>query len=679
MPTRLILPTAIFIFLLSTTIVGVDAQTRRSTVGKLILNDPRPSGTWFDSTAFRDRQIAPTFHSAYRTIDGSKNNISSSLRTSWGAANIILFRELPAAYGPSDPRNAMGGVNRPSARKISNVLIDEPVTVFNTMELSTLVYQWGQFLDHELTLTPTGVTEYVPILLPPDEKIFTEEIPFDRSEFRPGVFQIRQQINLNTGWIDGSVVYGSDVQRAKWLRTFSQGKMKTSEGNLLPYNTVNGEYSGAIDPTAPSMKNDGGGTTKTFVAGDVRAAENPVLTSIHTIFVREHNRICDRLIAAGITNDEILYQSARKEVGAIIQAITYQEFLPALGVSLRDYSGYKNFVRPDIMNTFATAAYRLGHTMVSDDVVLADNNCEEVGPGEMELVDVFWNPQLIRDYTVDIFLKGSSSHDQYQVDTKINSVLRNFLFNSPNDPVRFGIDLGSLNIQRGRDHGLPDYNTARRFYTGIGARSFSDITVVDSVAQKLKSLYGSVNNIDLWIGVLAEDHLPGKAVGKTLHEMLKAQFEKLRDGDYYFYLGDPFLPANAKDRVRNTKFSDLIKRNTSLTNILANAFHTNECPEDAPAAAQSKSAGAVPNAVLPNAVYKIYPNPVKDILNIELADSDQSSTIGISSTDGIVLKSIVAGAHQQRVQVNISSFSSGMYVVNISNGKQSRIFKFIKQ
>jgi len=316
--------------------------------------------------------------------------------------------------------------------------------------------------------------------------------------------------------------------------------------------------------------------------------------------------------------------------------------------------------------------------MVSDDVVLADNNCEEVGPGEMELVDVFWNPQLVVDYGVEAFLKGSSTHDQYQVDTKINSVLRNFLFNSPNDPVRFGIDLGSLNIQRGRDHGLPDYNTARRFYTGSGARSFSDITVVDSVARKLKDLYGSVDNIDLWIGVLAEDHLPGKAVGKTLHEMLRAQFEKLRDGDYYYYLNDPFLPANAKDRVRNTKFSDLIKRNTSLTSILANAFHTEECPGDE-AAAQSKSAGAVPNAVLPNAVYKIYPNPVKDVLTIELADSDQSSTIGISSTDGIVLKSIVAGAHQQKVQVNISPLSSGMYVVNISNGKQSRIFKFIKQ
>jgi hypothetical protein len=89
----------------------------------------------------------------------------------------------------------------------------------------------------------------------------------------------------------------------------------------------------------------------------------------------------------------------------------------------------------------------------------------------------------------------------------------------------------------------------------------------------LQNLYGSVDNIDLWIGVLAEDHLPGKSVGKTLHEMLKAQFEKLRDGDFYFYLNDPYLPANVRDRIRNTTFSDVIRRNTTPS-LPDNAEHT---------------------------------------------------------------------------------------------------------
>jgi hypothetical protein len=673
MSKKPIVLTALCFIFISMPFIKSLAQQKKSVNGKLFLHEPHPA-----TDRFTARMLPVRIHSPYRTFNGTKNNISSSQRTAWGAADIFLFREIPAAYGPADPKNAIGGVNRPSARKISNVLIDEPVTQFNTRELNTLVYQWGQFLDHEMTLTPTDTIEYVPILLPDDEIIFTEEIPFFRSEFRTGSGSqnsVRQQINLNTSWIDGSAVYGSDSERARWLRTLRSGKMKTSAGNLLPFNTVNAEQTGAIDPNAPSMKNDMGGTVKTFVAGDVRAAENPVLTSIHTLFVREHNRICDRLIAAGLTNDEQIYQTARKETGALIQAITYQEFLPALGISLRQYSGYRSDTRPDIANTFATAAYRLGHTMVSDDVVLADNNCEEVGPGELDLVEVFWNPQLISDYSIEIFLKGASTHDQYETDTKINNVLRNFLFGDPNDPVRFGIDLGSLNIQRGRDHGLPDYNTARRFYTGNAARKFSDITSKDSVATALKNLYSSVNNIDLWIGILSEDHLPGKSVGNTLHEMLKAQFEKLRNGDYYFYLNDPYLPASIRNQIRNTKFSDVIKRNTTLTNLAANAFHTEECTEDSLPAVAFRMMTA---DITPDAGYKIYPNPVHDILNIDLAGSEQSATIRLFTANGILVKTIVTGAHEKNLRVDISGFVSGVYIMNIINGKETKFFKFVK-
>jgi peroxidase len=614
-------------------------------------------------------------HPPFRSYDGRNNNISSG-RELWGSADIPFLRELPAFYGSSDPNNAMGGALRPSAREISNAVIDEPVTQFNTRHLSTLVYQWGQFLDHELDLTPTGTTEYVPVQLPPDEVIFTEEIPFYRSEVRAGtgINSPRQQSNLNTAWIDGSVVYGSDETRANWLRTFTNGKMKTSVGNFLPYNTTTGEESGSIDITAPDMANDDGKTVKTFVAGDVRAAENPVLLSIHTLFVREHNRICDSLFSIGLRNDELMYQIARKVVGALIQGITYQEFLPSLGLSLSPYEGYKDFIKPDIANTFATASYRIGHTMVSDDVILADNDCEEVGPGEMDLVDVFWNPQLVRDFSIDVFLKGASSHDQYETDTKINSVLRNFLFVSANDPVRFGIDLGSLNIQRGRDHGLPDYNTARLFYTGRAAKKFSDITSNTGLASQLKRLYGTPNNIDLWIGILAEDHLPNKSVGITMNAMLNNQFERLRNGDFYFYLNDPFLTDNIRRQVKNTTFSDVIKRNTTLTNIAANVFRTDSCHTEE----EVKAAAQKPESIPANDItFNLYPNPVTDVLNIQVPEAAGLYSIKIFSTDGILVKVLTAGSGKT-IQVNTSHFTSGMYVVNIITGKELKSFKFVK-
>ncbi len=646
------------------------AQKENSSKGKLFLIEQRP----------RDEQAVLTntrIHLPFRTYDGRFNNINTN-KTSWGATDIILFRELPASYGASDPNNAMGGVNRPSPREISNAIIDEPVTQFNTRHLSTLVYQWGQFLDHEITLTPTGSTEYVPIPLPANEVIFTEEIPFFRSEFRTiAGSSVRQQINLNTSFIDASVVYGSDATRARWLRTGFQGKLKTSTGNLMPYNTVDGELSSAIDPLAPSMANDSGGTVKTFVAGDIRAAENPVLLSIHTLFVREHNRICDGLWKQGLRNDELIYQTARKIVGGLIEAITYQEFLPALGIVLRPYAGYRDDVRPDITNTFATAAYRLGHTMVSDDVILADNDCEEVGPGEMELVDVFWTPSLVQTYGIDIWIKGASSHDQYETDNKINDVLRNFLFVSASSPVRFGIDLGSLNIQRGRDHGLPDYNTARLAYTGTAARRFSDITPVDSLARALRDLYGNVNNVDLWVGVLAEEHLPNKSVGRTLNAMLKSQFEKLRDGDFYFYLNDPFLTDQIRNQIKSTRFSDVIKRNTELTNILGNAFITDSCHNEEEAAARVSTNKPITEVEMSSGL-RIYPNPATSTLNVELLNNAENATIRIYSSTGALVRSANILQQQRLNQISIRDLPAGLYVINVTGKNGSRSISFTK-
>jgi peroxidase len=659
----------LFLLATATPFASLFAQRDRETKGRLLMTEQAPRTEAVQASLIK-------IHPVFRTYDGKFNNLNVN-KINWGAADIILFRDMPAFYGPTDPNNAMGGVNRPSPRAISNAVIDEPVTQFNTRHLSTLVYQWGQFLDHEITLTPTGSTEYVPIALPTNEVIFTEAIPFFRSEFRtlPGS-SVRQQINLATSFIDGSVVYGSDATRAKWLRTGFNGKLKTSAGNLMPYNTIDGELGSAIDPLAPSMANDSGGAVKTFVAGDVRAAENPVLTSIHTLFVREHNRICDQLLKLGLRNDELIYQLARKEVGAEIAAITYQEFLPAMGIQLSPFRGYNENTRPDITNNFATGSFRLGHTMVSDDVILADNDCEEVGPGEMELVDVFWTPSLVQTYGIEIWIKGASSHDQYETDNKINDVLRNFLFVSASSPVRFGIDLGSLNIQRGRDHGLPDYNKARLFYTGTTAKSFSDISPVDSIARALKQLYGSVDNVDLWVGILAEKHLPNKSVGLTLNAMLKSQFEKLRDGDFYFYLNDPYLTDQAKQRIKSTTFADIIKRNTQLTNV-PHPFITDSCHNE-------ESAAAVVSRVAPvrsaneDGIIRVFPNPANDQLTVDLGTAFDGATIKIFSSTGELVRSSTINKQQRLNQITVRDLPAGLYVVNVTTKKGVRSISFTK-
>ena len=142
-------------------------------------------------------------------------------------------------------------------------------------------------------------------------------------------------------------------------------------------------------------------------------------------------------------------------------------------------------------------------------------------------------------------------------DLKVNSVLRNFLFGSPTAQVRFGLDLAAINIQRGRDHGLPNYNAARRFYNGKAATSFGEISTDITLTTKLRSLYGNINNIDLWVGLLAEDRLPGKSIGKTMHAMLKYQFEKLRDVKISDLMSEFARQAVAKKKFREVDPSEM--------------------------------------------------------------------------------------------------------------------------
>jgi len=267
-----------------------------------------------------------------RSINGECNNVNNQ---DWGKALIPLLREVPAEYGSPDPLNSLGGMNRANPRSISNAVSQQDPTVPPSATLSSFVFSWGQFLDHDIGISPAGQTEVLTIPTTGDPgDLITVPIPFRRTIVFPGtgVNSPRAQENEITAWIDGSNVYGSDQARATWLRQGVFGKLRTSAGDLLPYNTDTREMNGQIDPNAPSMDTEGL-TTLVFVAGDARANEQSGLTALHTLFVREHNRLCDELISIHgynpYTQDETIYQEARKRVAALIHCITISEFLPA--------------------------------------------------------------------------------------------------------------------------------------------------------------------------------------------------------------------------------------------------------------------------------------------------------------------------------------------------------------
>lgn len=503
----------------------------------------------------------------FRTVDGTGNNLANP---TWGSTGTDLLRTAPAQYtgGVSSP----SGVDRPSARAISNAIVAHPAGDLKSgQNLSNFVYAWGQFIDHDLDLTTTATPgQAFNIAVPTGDPSFdpnstgTQVIPLNRSSSDSatgtGINNPRQQINSITGFLDASMVYGSDATRAAALRTFSGGKLKTSDGNLLPLNTSGLPNANDTHQTP---------NNQLFLAGDVRANENIELTAVQTLFMREHNRVADLIAKANPgLSDELIYQQAKEYVNAEIQAITYNEFLPALlGPGAPNSNGHYNpNVNPSIANEFSTAAFRFGHSMLGNDVEFLSNNGQTVSPS-ISLANAFFNPNIVKSTGVDPIVKYLASDNAEEIDTKVVDSLRNFLFGQPGQG---GLDLASLNIQRGRDHGLADYNTTRAAYGLPKVKSFAEITADPTLQKELKDVYGSVDKIDLWVGGLAEDHIPGGNVGPTFTRIIGDQFTRLRDGDRFWYQNE--YSGQTLNTLEHTRLADIIKRNTGLTNIQDNVF-----------------------------------------------------------------------------------------------------------
>ena len=564
----------------------------------------------------------------FRTIDGTCNNQNNPLL---GAIDTPLVRLIPSQYengisslrgdvqsregeltkaGPFSPPN-------PSARLVSQTVIRD---VSKDEALTHIAMQWGQFLDHDMSLTPeledkcserakkcefTNICE--PIRVANNDPIFgvgTDNgghcMAFSRSlaacedEDEPlvnGIFRPREHMNVLTSFIDGSMIYGSDEEFARKLRSFKGGLLR--EGENFP----------GSKPSLPRVSEEenrrrGGqelreqqeeeepqrfvgcpnyGKLGCFLAGDFRVNEHLALTVMHTIWFREHNRIARELAAINPSwDDERLYQEARKIVGALIQKITYVDYLhPIVGedlfklLDLDKKSEYDPRINPGINSAFSTAAYRYGHTLIRRFFKRLGSNYLPIGAGPLDLLTAFFDPdQFKQSFGTDPILRGLVSENARRVDEFMNSVLTNHLF-------RNNLDLASLNIQRGRDHGLPPYITWKRYckavFPGLALASFDNsLTLV----QFLK-IYGSLDTVDLWIGGLAEERLPGSLLGPTFACLFGITFGNLRDGDRLFYTNPSVFKPQQLEQIQQDTLSRVICDNSDgITRIQKNAFLT---------------------------------------------------------------------------------------------------------
>lgn len=499
-----------------------------------------------------------------RSYDGSGNNLKNP---QWGAALTTLLRISYPDYGDGVSAMAIRGTSNPNPRIISNEVCKVHEDLGPSTQFSSFVWAWGQFLDHEIDLTPSGNSESANILTPQDDDYPGYTIPFFRSKFKFGtgtsVNSPREHLNDISSYIDASNVYGSTSERAYQLRLLDgSGKLKTSVSDngevILPLNTF-GAHNDTPQGTNPS---------DFYFAGDIRANENLLLTSMHTLFVREHNRLCDVIVSENpqwIGQDETIYQLARKIVGAEEQWITFNEFLPILlGRTIGPYDGYDQYTNASISTEFSTFGFRLGHTLVSSELMLMSGE-------KIDLEDAFFDPSFIRQNGVNGLLGGAKLQPMENFDGKIIEQLRSFLFGGPDHQTHMLHDLAALNIQRGRDHGLPSYNDIREAYGLERYTDFSQINQNFEVVASLEELYGGdIDSIDPWVGAICENPKQGAMIGELLCAVLSDQFLRLRSGDMYWFEHDPYLSDEWTSRVKKMRLSSILLLNTSL----------GECPLD---------------------------------------------------------------------------------------------------
>ncbi|KAK5867277.1 hypothetical protein PBY51_011784 [Eleginops maclovinus] len=567
----------------------------------------------------------------YRSITGECNNRQNPR---WGAANIPYSRWLPAEYEDVwgmprgwDSQHTYNNATLPPVRLVSQeVLFTHNDNISLDSALSHLLVEWGQWIDHDVVLTPqspstaafrTGAdctrtcsrdTPCFPIQIPlSDPRNGVQScMPFFRSS--PSCvpsYRHREQLNAITSFVDASMVYGSSSSLASALRNSScrLGSMTLNSQHSdqdLAYMPFLPRLQAHLDPCGPRNSSSSRvsdrsrgqeNTTSCFQAGDSRANEHLGMIALHTLFLREHNRLVRELhLLNPHWSPDTLYQEARKIMGAIHQILTWEHYLPrVLGEStmshlMPPYEGYDPEVDPSIANAFAAAAFRFAHVTVQPVVI-------RLGPGYTANSEhpplalhhsLFASWRVVQEGGIDPVLRGlllSPAKLQTPGQMMVEELTERLFQAQGGMPL----DLGALNLQRGRDHGLPGYGSWRKSCNLSIPNTTSDLAELlgnSTLAHKLQLLYGTPHNIDVWVGAISEPALPGGRVGPLLSCLLARQFRALRDGDRFWWEAEGVFSSSQRRHLNAVSLSRIICDNSHITHVPADPFSRTERPED---------------------------------------------------------------------------------------------------
>ncbi|CAF1250679.1 unnamed protein product [Adineta ricciae] len=536
----------------------------------------------------------------YRTITGVCNNLQ---RPYQGSSQTAYGRLLPPIYddGIRTPRtkSVLGGP-LPSCREISLAMGSKPH--FDPV-INNLWVTYGQFLVHDITfaapVTDSGRTPISScgcdsqdtdmcsvIEIAANDPFMAGQkclaVPATAQAFPNQIcsLSVKEQLNGNSHYIDLSVTYGSTRQTAFDIRAGADGLMKTMKKAGFRFDLPPGQRDGrsCIDATE---------TNKCFAGGDSRLMENSVLSGIQAQWLRLHNTFATELARVRPewrSQDTILYEEAKKILSALHQRYTYEEWLPILigETTAQRYVGDKTpFTEYDpsmpgvVFNEAATAVLRL-HTFVRDLIT----RCKPNG----QMIDQLWFNEISSrckfayDTTtngLDSFLCGALYDYGFAGDTNYAQQIHHRLFESRNHQGETRrSDIVSLNICRGRQHGIPGYNAYREFCGLRRARRFEDFldTMAFDSVRTLQMIYKHPDDVDLFVGANHETHLSDALVGPVSACIIGIQFQHLKYGDRLFYTHRGEFTLEQLMAIKKYSYNCFICDSTDIEEVAQNPF-----------------------------------------------------------------------------------------------------------
>jgi Animal haem peroxidase len=551
----------------------------------------------------------------FRTADGSWNNLSDPKE---GAARTRFLRNVDLSATCPDPK-----LLEPNPREISLELLTRPIgddgqpIVQEVPFLNLLAASWIQFMNHDwINHGDTDPNAFIRVPLsdndPASHRYLKTELAIGKTQADPTRNDPEEpactsSINEVTHWWDGSQIYGSDQATQNRLRSRKMGKLKLGEDGRLP--------------VEPGTEVEDTGFRRNWWVG---------LTMLHTLFVREHNAICDMLYKAypELQNDDnLLFNVARLINAAVMAKIHSIEWTPAIlpnqaldtGLNSNWYGlltyllckgkarktlSEVNIRNPEIggivgnpinnhgcvfgLSEEFVEVYRL-HSLLPETLQLQHRGRKDLKHVPLTKTRQHGSVEITDEYAMsDLFYSFGSQHPGALV-------LNNFprFMQELSVPGNAFLDMGTVDIVRARERGVPRYNEFRRQLGLNPIKSFDELTDCPNLRRKLKSVYGgdnpeNIEDLDLLIGTLAEGHRPnGFGFGETVFQIFIVSASRRLQADRFYtdcYNEDVYTPEGLR-WIDQTDLKTVILRHypeladTGLANI-KNAFEPwDETPE----------------------------------------------------------------------------------------------------